>query len=93
MEEKRKGYVGAILVSPLASNWFVDSLEEACLILVKVDFAKSYWEEGKELMVHGGGNKAGGFLQVGIYVDSLRVVAKVLFVFQKAEVGMGGGRL
>jgi hypothetical protein len=72
LEEKRKGYVGAILVSPPASNWLVDSLEEACLIPVKVDFAKSYREEGKALMVHRGGNKVGRFLQVGIYVEGGR---------------------
>jgi hypothetical protein len=69
---KKEMYVGAILVSPSASNWLVDSLEEVCLISVKVDFAKSYREEGKALMVHRGGNKASRFLQVGIYIEGGR---------------------
>jgi hypothetical protein len=45
LEEKRKGFVGAIFVSRPASSWLVDSVEAACLLPVKEDFAKSYRED------------------------------------------------
>jgi hypothetical protein len=54
LEEKRKGFGGAILVSLTASYWLVDSLEAACLDPEKEDIAKSYREDRKALMVYGG---------------------------------------
>jgi hypothetical protein len=69
LEEKKKGFVGAIFVSHPTSSWLVDSLEAACLSPVKEDFVKTFREDGKALMVHGGGNKARRFLQAGIYVE------------------------
>jgi hypothetical protein len=64
LEEKRKGFIGVICVSQPASSWLVDSLEEACLSPMKEDFAKAYKEDGKALMVLGGGG--------GVYVDGVR---------------------
>jgi hypothetical protein len=71
LEEKRKEFTGVIFVSLTAASMLVDSLEEACLP-VKEDFSKAFQEDGSALMVHaggGGGNKAGRFLQVGIFVE------------------------
>jgi hypothetical protein len=42
----------------------VDIVEEASQSQVKVDIGKSYREGAKALMVHGGVNKAGSFLEV-----------------------------
>jgi hypothetical protein len=39
---------------------------------VKGDIAKSYREGDKALMVHGGVNKAGSFLEVAVYVEGGR---------------------
>lgn len=42
-------------------------MEEAVLSPVKEEYVKSYREEEKALMVCGGGNKAGRFLEAVVY--------------------------
>jgi hypothetical protein len=49
------------------SIWLVDTVEEVQKSLGKEDFIKSYREDEKVLMVRGGGNKAGRYLEVAIY--------------------------
>jgi hypothetical protein len=65
LEERRKNFVGYIYASTQCSFWLVDTVEAACL--VKDDVAKSYREGDKVLMVHGGANKVGRFLEVSVY--------------------------
>jgi hypothetical protein len=70
LEERRKNFVGYIFVSSQGSSWLVDTVEEACQ--VKEDSAKSFHEGDKALMVHGGANKAGRFLEVAVYAEGGR---------------------
>ena len=69
LEERRKGFVGFIFVSIQCSLWLVDMVEEAIQSSVKEDFTKSYREGDKATMVHGGGNKAGRFLEVSVLAE------------------------
>jgi hypothetical protein len=69
-EERRKNFVGYIFVSTQGSSWLVDTVDAACQ--VKEDIAKSFREEDKALMVHGGANKAGRFLEVAMYAEGGR---------------------
>jgi hypothetical protein len=72
LEEKRKGFVGVIFVSQPCASWLVGTVEEASQSQVKGDIAKSYREGDKALMVHGGVNKAGSFLEVAVYAEGGR---------------------
>jgi hypothetical protein len=67
LEERRKVFVGYIFASIQCSSWLVDTVEVASK--VKDDIAKSYREEDKVLMVHGGVNKTGRFLEVSVYAE------------------------
>jgi hypothetical protein len=67
LEERRKKFVGFIIVSSQCSSWLVDTVEAASQ--VKEDIAKSYREGDKALMVHGGANKAGRFLEVAVFAE------------------------
>jgi hypothetical protein len=53
-EEKRKGFVGVILVGHQCFAWLVAMVEEAVQSPVKKEFVKSCHEAEKALMVHGG---------------------------------------
>jgi hypothetical protein len=67
LEERRKGFVWYIFASIQCSSWLVDTVEVASK--VKDDIAKSYCEGDKVLMVHGGANKSGRFLEVSVYAE------------------------
>jgi hypothetical protein len=70
LEERRKKFVGYVFVSPQSSSWLIDTVEEACL--VKENIAKSFREGDKALMVHGGDNKSGRFLEVAVFAEGGR---------------------
>jgi hypothetical protein len=70
LEERRKNFVGFIFTSSLCASWLVETVEAACQ--VKEDVARSYREGDKVLMVHGGANKAGRFLEVSEYAEGGR---------------------
>jgi hypothetical protein len=70
LEERRKKFVGFILVSNQGSSWLIDTVEAASQ--TKEDIAKSFREGDKALMVHGGANKAGRFLEVAVYAEGGR---------------------
>jgi hypothetical protein len=53
-------------VSPQCSSWLIDMVEATCM--VKENIAKSFREGDKALMVHGGDNKVGRFLEVAMFV-------------------------
>ena len=67
LEERRKKFVGYILVSTQCSSWLGDTVEAACQM--KEDIAKSFCEGDKALMIHGGANKAGRFLEVAVFEE------------------------
>jgi hypothetical protein len=69
LEERRKGFAGYILVSNQCASWLMDTVEEAVLSQAKEEIAKSYREGDKVTMVHGGGNKAGIFLEVSVFAE------------------------
>jgi hypothetical protein len=72
LEERRKGFVGYIFASIQCSMWLVDSVEVAIQARVKEEIAKTFREGDKATMVHGGGNKAGRFLEVSVMAEGGR---------------------
>ena len=70
LEERRKNFVGFIFASFQCSACLMDTVEVASQ--VKEDIVKSYHEGDKVLMVHGGANKAGRFLEVSVYAEGGR---------------------
>jgi hypothetical protein len=72
LEERRKGFAGYIFVSNQCALWLMDTVETAVLSQAKEDIAKSYREGDKVTMVHGGGNKAGKYLEVSVYAEGGR---------------------
>jgi hypothetical protein len=68
LEERRKGFVGYIYASVQCSEWLVETVESAIQAQVKEEIAKTFREGDKAMMVHGGGNKAGRFLEVSFLV-------------------------
>jgi hypothetical protein len=67
LEQRRKDFVGV-----LCSVWLADMVEELLKSLGKEDFIKSYREDEKVLMVRGGSNKVGRYLEVAVYADGGR---------------------
>jgi hypothetical protein len=72
LEERIKCFVGYIFASNQCSSWLVDTVEAAILSQAKEEFAKSFREGDKVTMVHGGGNKAGRFLEVSVFAEGGR---------------------
>lgn len=73
LEDKRKGFLGVIFVSQPCASWLADTVEVASHLPVKANIAKSYHEGGeKALMVYGGENKVGRFLEVAIFAEGGR---------------------
>lgn len=55
------------------ASWLVNTVEEVSHLSVKAVITKAYRKDGeKALMVHGGGNKAGRFLEVVVYAEGGR---------------------
>jgi hypothetical protein len=67
LEERRKKFVGFIFESSPCAAWLRDTVEAATQ--VEEDISKSYREGDKVLMVHGGYNKAGRYLEVSVYAE------------------------
>jgi hypothetical protein len=63
LEERRKKFVGYIFMNTQCSSWLIDTVE---------DIAKSIREGDKALMVYGGTNKAGRFLEVAVFAEGGR---------------------
>jgi hypothetical protein len=68
-EERRKGFVGNIFLGIHCSIWLKDTVEEAMKDPGKKYFVKSFREDVKVLMVRGGGNKVGRYLEVGAFAE------------------------
>jgi hypothetical protein len=69
LEERRKGFVGVILVGHHCAAWLVVTVEEAVQSLVGDEFVESFCEDEKALMVCWEGNKAVRFLEVAAYTE------------------------
>jgi hypothetical protein len=69
LEERRKGFIGFILVGQQCATWLVATVEVAFQSPEKEDSVKYFHEEGKTLMVSGCGNKAGRYLEVTAYAE------------------------
>jgi hypothetical protein len=63
LEERRKGFRGFIFFGLQGSAWLMAAVEEALKAPGK-DFVKYFWEDVKALMLRGGGNKAGRYLEM-----------------------------
>jgi hypothetical protein len=72
LEERRKGFIGLILVGHRCASWLAATVEEASSAMEKEEFAKKICEERRSLSVSGGRNKAGRFLEVVAHVDGER---------------------
>jgi hypothetical protein len=90
LEERRKGFSGVIFLGLQCSAWLLATVEEALKKPVKKDFVKSYREDVKALMVHGGGNKADRYLEVAAFAEGGR--KKVIWL-PKGREGWGWYRV
>jgi hypothetical protein len=68
LEERRKGFVGLILVGHRCASLLATMVLEASSS-TEEDFAKIFCEERRSLSVSRGRNKAGRFLEVVAHVD------------------------
>ena len=89
MEERRKGFLGLILMDRRGAAWLAETVEEASWLPVLVDFDKSSSEGRKLLSIRGGCNKGGRFLEVVALVDDDR---KGIIWIPKARSGRGWWR-
>jgi hypothetical protein len=64
LEERRKGFLGLILVDRQGAAWLAETMEEASRASVLEDFDKSLSEGRKSLSVIKGCNKGKRFLEV-----------------------------
>jgi hypothetical protein len=71
LEERRKGCCGIIFLGCQSSVWLLAIVEEALKVLVK-DFVKYFQEDVKVLMVRGGENKSGRYLEVMVFIEGGR---------------------
>jgi hypothetical protein len=69
LKERRKEFIGNIFLGIYCSVWFKDTVEEAVKDLGIEDFVKSFRKDVKVLMVRGGGNKLGRYLEVGAFAE------------------------
>jgi hypothetical protein len=67
VEEKRKGFLGAVVLSLQSSNWLATMIESLLGFPEDEDFIKSYREGSKVLIIRKGGNKDGRFLEASTY--------------------------
>jgi hypothetical protein len=67
LEEKRKSFLGVVVLGSLCSAWLVDTVKEALKSPGIMDFVKSFREESKLVIVRRGGNQVGRFLEVSSF--------------------------
>jgi hypothetical protein len=65
----RNGFCGYLFLGFRCAKWLLATVEEALKAPVKKDFVSSYREDAKAVMVRGGGNKAGHYLEVVDYAE------------------------
>jgi hypothetical protein len=89
LEERRKGFLGLILVDLRGAAWLAETVDEASRFPALADFDKSSSEGRKSLSVKGGCNKGGRFLEVVAFVDDDR---KGIIWIPEARSGRGWRR-
>jgi hypothetical protein len=62
LEERRKRFCGFNFLGLQGSTWLIATVEE--VLKAPVKDCKYFWEDVKALMIRGGGNKAGHYLEV-----------------------------
>jgi len=67
--KREKGFCGFISLGLQCSAWLLATIKEAPKEPMKKDFVMYYHEEMKALMVHGGGNKAGRYIDVAAFSE------------------------
>jgi hypothetical protein len=63
VEEKRKNFLGVVILNSQSSEWLASTLEVVLCFLEEQDFVKSFGEGSKVLIARRGGNKVGRFLE------------------------------
>jgi hypothetical protein len=63
VEEKRKNFLGVVILNAQSSEWLASSLEVVLGLPAEQDFVKSFREGSKVLIARRGGNKVGRFLE------------------------------
>jgi hypothetical protein len=71
LEERRKGFYGFIVLGLQGSTWLLASLEEALKVSAK-EFVKYFREDVNVLIVRGGENKSGHYLEVEVFAEGGR---------------------
>jgi hypothetical protein len=89
LEERRKGFLGLILVDLRRAAWLAATVEEASRSPALADFDKISSEGRRSLSVRGGSNKGGRFLEVVASVDDER---KGIIWIPEARSGRGWRR-
>jgi hypothetical protein len=85
LEERRKKFVGYILVSTQGSSWLIDMVEAASQ--AKENIVKSFREGDKAMMVHGGSNRLGDIWRCPFM---RRVAEKGYYGSRRVDSGGGG---
>jgi len=67
VEEKRKNFLGVILLNAQSSEWLASMMEELLGLPAEQELVKSFREGSKVLIARRGGNKAGRFLEVSTF--------------------------
>jgi hypothetical protein len=67
MEERRKGFLGVVLLGLQCTAWFVAAVKEALWSQGVEDFVKSFREDSKAWIVRKCCNKDGRFLELAVY--------------------------
>jgi len=71
LEERRKGLCGVIFLGVQASAWLLATIEEAMMASGR-GLVKYFWEDVKALMVRGGENKSGRYIEVVVFAEGGR---------------------
>lgn len=89
LEERRKDFAGVVFLGLQCSVWLVATLEVALRNSGVLDFVKSFQEGPKVLIIRGGGNRAGHFLELAVYPEGNQ---KGLILLPEGSEGRGWSR-
>jgi hypothetical protein len=90
VEERRKGFSGAVCLGSLCIVWLVSKMEWVLRNTGVEDFVESFREGSKAVIVRRGRNKAGRFLEVAVYAKGGR---KGMVLFPEGRAGWGWSRV
>jgi len=68
VEERRRNFSGLVLLGAQSIGWLVSMMESLLWFPGDKDFVRSFREGSKVLIIRRGGNVAGRFLEVAVYV-------------------------